>query len=96
MNICVRSIHNPHKLLLCTALDESGSTVIHYLPLIEFLTPPCCLSLLIAVRSFSFAGSERKKAAWMGDDVRTSLSAEGLSSACLQEKKSNIVYLMIT
>ncbi|XP_067305102.1 uncharacterized protein rusc1 isoform X3 [Pseudorasbora parva] len=41
-----------------------------------------------AVRSFSFAGSEHKNKAWMGDDVRTSLSAEGLSSACLQEKKT--------
>uniref|UniRef100_A0A9J8CKZ0 RUN and SH3 domain containing 1 n=1 Tax=Cyprinus carpio carpio TaxID=630221 RepID=A0A9J8CKZ0_CYPCA len=40
-----------------------------------------------AVRSFSFAGSEQKNAAWMGEDVRPSLSAEGLSSACLQEKK---------
>ncbi|XP_058603196.1 uncharacterized protein rusc1 isoform X3 [Onychostoma macrolepis] len=41
-----------------------------------------------AVRSFSFAGSEQKNAAWMGEDVRPSLSAEGLSSACLQEKKT--------
>ncbi|XP_016366582.1 uncharacterized protein LOC107707166 isoform X3 [Sinocyclocheilus rhinocerous] len=40
-----------------------------------------------AVRSFSFAGSEQKNVAWMGEDVRPSLSAEGLSSACLQEKK---------
>lgn len=91
MNICMRSIHVPHKLLSCTALVDSRSAVIHYLLLIEFLTPPCCLSLLIAVRSFSFAGSEQKNKAWMGDDVRTSLSAEGQSSACLQEKKSNIV-----
>ncbi|XP_026084386.1 uncharacterized protein LOC113059915 isoform X3 [Carassius auratus] len=41
-----------------------------------------------AVRSFSFAGSEQKNVAWMGEDVRPSLSAEGLSSACLQEKKT--------
>ncbi|XP_043116457.1 uncharacterized protein rusc1 isoform X3 [Puntigrus tetrazona] len=41
-----------------------------------------------AVRSFSFAGSEQKNAAWMGEDVRPSLSAEGLSAACLQEKKT--------
>uniref|UniRef100_A0A8C1GW36 RUN and SH3 domain-containing protein 1 n=1 Tax=Cyprinus carpio TaxID=7962 RepID=A0A8C1GW36_CYPCA len=43
--------------------------------------------LTLTVRSFSFAGSEQKNAAWMGEDVRPSLSAEGLSSACLQEKK---------
>ncbi|XP_059363554.1 uncharacterized protein LOC132102872 isoform X3 [Carassius carassius] len=41
-----------------------------------------------AFRSFSFAGSEQKNVAWMGEDVRPSLSAEGLSSACLQEKKT--------
>ncbi|XP_026140213.1 uncharacterized protein rusc1 isoform X3 [Carassius auratus] len=40
-----------------------------------------------AVRSFSFDGSEQKNAAWIREDVRPSLSAEGLSSACLQEKK---------
>ncbi|XP_073703449.1 uncharacterized protein rusc1 isoform X1 [Garra rufa] len=44
--------------------------------------------LTLTVRSFSFAGSEQKNAAWMGKDVRPSLSAEGLSSACLQEKKT--------
>ncbi|XP_016145245.1 uncharacterized protein [Sinocyclocheilus grahami] len=44
--------------------------------------------LTLTVRSFSFAGSEQKNVAWMGEDVRPSLSAEGLSSACLQEKKT--------
>ncbi|XP_043116456.1 uncharacterized protein rusc1 isoform X2 [Puntigrus tetrazona] len=44
--------------------------------------------LTLTVRSFSFAGSEQKNAAWMGEDVRPSLSAEGLSAACLQEKKT--------
>ncbi|XP_052474720.1 uncharacterized protein LOC128030791 isoform X1 [Carassius gibelio] len=48
-------------------------------------TPP---PLTLTVRSFSFAGSEQKNVAWMGEDVRPSLSAEGLSSACLQEKKT--------
>ncbi|XP_056330928.1 uncharacterized protein rusc1 isoform X3 [Danio aesculapii] len=41
-----------------------------------------------AVRSFSFAGSEQKNGAWMGEDVRSSMSAEGLSSVCLLEKKT--------
>ncbi|KAI7806446.1 uncharacterized protein rusc1 isoform X2 [Triplophysa rosa] len=41
-----------------------------------------------AVRSFSFAGSEQKNAAWMGDDTRPSVRTEGLSSACLQEKRT--------
>ncbi|XP_056618438.1 uncharacterized protein rusc1 isoform X3 [Triplophysa dalaica] len=41
-----------------------------------------------AVRSFSFAGSEQKKATWMGDDARPSVKTEGLSSACLQEKRT--------
>ncbi|CAM4699047.1 unnamed protein product [Leuciscus chuanchicus] len=54
-------------------------------PILHSQSPP---PLTSTVRSFSFAGSEQKKAAWMGDDVRTSLSAEGLSSACLQEKKT--------
>uniref|UniRef100_A0A8C1V146 RUN and SH3 domain containing 1 n=2 Tax=Cyprinus carpio TaxID=7962 RepID=A0A8C1V146_CYPCA len=44
--------------------------------------------LTLTVRSFSFAGSEQKNVAWMGEDVRPSLSAERLSSACLQEKKT--------
>ncbi|XP_056618437.1 uncharacterized protein rusc1 isoform X2 [Triplophysa dalaica] len=42
----------------------------------------------LTVRSFSFAGSEQKKATWMGDDARPSVKTEGLSSACLQEKRT--------
>nr|XP_055065724.1 uncharacterized protein rusc1 isoform X1 [Misgurnus anguillicaudatus] len=41
-----------------------------------------------AVRSVSFAGSEQKNVAWIGDDARPLMGTEGLSSACLQEKKS--------
>ncbi|KAA0703097.1 RUN and SH3 domain-containing protein 1 [Triplophysa tibetana] len=42
----------------------------------------------LTVRSFSFAGSEQKNAASMGDDARPSVKTEGLSSACLQEKRT--------
>ncbi|XP_051575458.1 uncharacterized protein LOC127453264 [Myxocyprinus asiaticus] len=41
-----------------------------------------------AVRSFSFAGFDQKNVAWIGDDVRPSLKPDGLSSACLQEKRT--------
>ncbi|XP_065117315.1 uncharacterized protein rusc1 isoform X2 [Paramisgurnus dabryanus] len=42
----------------------------------------------LTVRSVSFAGSEQKNVAWIGDDARHLMRTEGLSSACLQEKKS--------
>ncbi|XP_051577257.1 uncharacterized protein rusc1 isoform X3 [Myxocyprinus asiaticus] len=41
-----------------------------------------------AVRSILFAGSEQKNVAWMGDDVRLALKADGLSSACPHEKRT--------
>ncbi|XP_052003320.1 uncharacterized protein LOC127658201 isoform X3 [Xyrauchen texanus] len=41
-----------------------------------------------AVRSFSFTGCDQKNVSWIGDDVRASLKSDGLSSACLQEKRT--------
>ncbi|XP_051577256.1 uncharacterized protein rusc1 isoform X2 [Myxocyprinus asiaticus] len=44
--------------------------------------------LTLTVRSILFAGSEQKNVAWMGDDVRLALKADGLSSACPHEKRT--------
>lgn len=55
-------------------------------PILHSLQSPPPLTF--TVRSFSFAGSEQKNGAWMGEDVRSSMSAEGLSSVCLLEKKT--------
>ncbi|XP_052003319.1 uncharacterized protein LOC127658201 isoform X2 [Xyrauchen texanus] len=63
-----------------TPLREPSVPILHFQQ-----SPP---QLTLTVRSFSFTGCDQKNVSWIGDDVRASLKSDGLSSACLQEKRT--------